>query len=151
MTGWRLPICGSARAQREPGNNTGAWRPGQVDHQGDRVGPVLVRAVCRKVINRPWVCAPRSVRFPPHTFSIDDRRRHALLAPPVGGIDAVDGEEAEQGVPLVAKVLDQAAVGFVANYISSLPARLIVDDPMPGPLRCRSSTYSSTMRRARAK
>jgi hypothetical protein len=36
-----------------------------------------------------------------------------LLAPPVGGVDALDAEEGEQGVTLVAEVLDQTAVGVV--------------------------------------
>jgi len=44
---------------------------------------------------------------------VDDRRPHALFAPPVGGIDAVGGEEREQGVAFVAQVLDEAAVGVV--------------------------------------
>ena len=44
-------------------------------------------------------------------FAVDDCRSDCLLASPVGGVDAVGGEEGEQRSPFVAEMFDQAAVG----------------------------------------
>jgi len=49
-------------------------------------------------------------------FAVDDTGPHGLLAPEVGGVDPLDGEEGEHGVGLVGEVLEQAPVGVAAGW-----------------------------------
>ena len=73
--------------------------------------------------------APVAAVAAPH-LAVDDRGPDRLLSPPVGGVDAVGGEEGEQRVSFVAEVLDQLAVGVVGMglFEEQVEALAYVDD-----------------------
>jgi len=48
-------------------------------------------------------------------FAVDNTGSHRLFASEVGGVHALDGEEAEQGVGLVGEVFEQPSVGVAAR------------------------------------
>src|SRR5215210_41161 len=110
MVGWRPLICGvSAGPEAEPSDDAGVRGPGVVDQEGDGVGTLLVGGAQERHEPALGLGSPVGAVAAPH-LAVDDGGPDALLASPVGGVDAVDGEEAQEGGPLVAEMLDQAAV-----------------------------------------
>src|SRR5919199_1063563 len=86
--------------EREPGNDTGVWCPGQVDQHGDGVGSLL--AGRGKERGDPALGLGAGVgAIPAPHLPVDDGGPDRLLALVVGGVDLFGGEEREQGVGLV--------------------------------------------------
>jgi hypothetical protein len=73
-----------------------------------------------------------------------------VLGAPVGGVDAVDGEDTEHGVTFVAEVLDEAAVGVVGMGCldEQVDALADVGPGLPSPAASRSLASSASRRRS---
>src|SRR6266508_739625 len=117
---------GSAGAQGEPGNDAGVRRPGQFDQEGDGVGSLLVSGAKERHDPTLGLGSPIGA-VPAPDLAVDDGRPDALLAAPVGGIDAGGGEEGEQRSALMAKVVDELAVGVVGMGLLEQQVEALAD------------------------